>query len=65
MVARQEDKIHDDSTQPRQEDKKHDQMKWPGDTFNEKNWLPIRAARDDYPNYESEEDLANFAEALL
>ena len=49
----------------RQEDKKHDQMKWPGDTFNEKNRLPIRAARDDYPNYESEEDLANFAEALL
>lgn len=65
MVARQEDKIHDDSTQPRQKDEEHDEMKRPGDTFNKKNWLPVRAARDDYPNYESEEDLADFAEALL
>jgi len=40
-------------------------MKRPGDALYQKNWLPVRTACDDYPNYESEEDLADLAEALL
>ena len=47
MITRQEDKIHDDGTQPWQKNKKHDQMKGPGNTLDEKDRLPIRTASDD------------------